>query len=83
MSRSDWSLLLTKAGTQSKQPKNPNLALLGDFGYSPNGGCILSDFLIFFSPWLYLHTPTSLSPKRTLIYLFLWVHTWAMQNHDF
>ena len=39
------------------------LALLGDFGYSQNGGGTFSDFLIFFSPWLYLLITTSSSLK--------------------
>ena len=39
------------------------LALLGDFGYSQNSGGTFSDFLIFFSPWLYLLIITSSSLK--------------------
>ena len=31
-----------------KAPKNPIVALLGDFGYSQNSGGTFSDFLIFF-----------------------------------
>ena len=42
---------------------NPIVALLGDFGYSQNGGGTFSDFLIFFSPWLYLLITTSSSLK--------------------
>jgi len=44
-------------------PKNPIVAVLGDFGYSQNGGGTFSDFLIFFSPWLYLLITTSSSLK--------------------
>ena len=44
-------------------PKWVFLALLGDFGYSQNGGGTFSDFLIFFSPWLYLLITTSSSLK--------------------
>ena len=39
------------------------LALLGDFGYSQNGGGTFSNFLIFFSPLLYLLITTSSSLK--------------------
>ena len=46
-----------------KAPKNPIVALLGDFGYSQNGGGTFSAFLIFFSPWLYLLIITSSSLK--------------------
>ena len=46
-----------------KAPKNPIVAVLGDFGYSQNGGGTFSDFLIFFSPWLYLLITTSSSLK--------------------
>ena len=46
-----------------KAPKNPIVALFGDFGYSQNGGGTFSDFLIFFSPWLYLLITTSSSLK--------------------
>ena len=42
---------------------NPILALLGDFGYSQNGGGTFSDFLIFFSPLLYLLITKSTSLK--------------------
>ena len=39
-------------------------ALFGDFDYSQNNGGTFSDFLIFFSPWLFLliHTSSSLKP---------------------
>ena len=47
----------------TKCHKNPIVALLGDFGYSQNGGGTFSDFLIFFSPWLYLLITTSSSLK--------------------
>ena len=43
--------------------KKTILKILGDFGYSQNGGGTLSDFLILSSPWLYLHLPTCWSPK--------------------
>ena len=43
--------------------KKPIVALFGDFGYSQNGGGTFSDFLIFFSPWLYLLITTSSSLK--------------------
>ena len=46
-----------------KAPQWGFLALLGDFGYSQNGGGTLSDFLIFFSPWLYLLITKSSSLK--------------------
>ena len=42
---------------------DPIVALLGDFGYSQNGGGTFSDFWIFFSPWLYLLITTSSSLK--------------------
>ena len=38
-------------------------ALFGDFDYSQNNGGTFSDFLIFFSPWLYLLITTSSSLK--------------------
>ena len=53
-------------GRPKNHPKPPQwgfLALLGDFGYSQNGGGTFSDFLIFFSPWLYLLITTSSSLK--------------------
>ena len=53
-------------GCSQNHPKPPQwgfLALLGDFGYSQNGGGTFSDFLIFFSPWLYLLITTSSSLK--------------------
>ena len=37
------------------------------FGYSQNGGGTFSDFLIFFSPWLYLLITTSSSLKKTFL----------------
>ena len=46
-----------------KAPKNPIVVLFGDFGYSQNCGGTFSDFLIFFSPWLYLRITTSSSLK--------------------
>ena len=39
------------------------LVLLGNFGYSLRCGGTLSDFFIFFSPWLYLLITTSSSLK--------------------
>ena len=49
-----------------KAPKNLNMALLGDFGYSQNGGGTFSEFLIFFSPLLYLLITTSQVYKRRI-----------------
>ena len=46
-----------------KAPKNPIVALLGEFGYSQNGGGTFSDFFIFFSPLLYVLITTSSSLK--------------------
>ena len=43
--------------------KKTILKILGDFGYRQNGGGTLSDFLIYFSPWLYLLITTSSSLK--------------------
>ena len=51
-------------GCSQNHPKPPQwgfLALLGDFGYSQNGGGTFSDFLIFFSPWLYLLITTNVA----------------------
>ena len=42
-----------------KAPKTPIVVVLGDFGYSQNGGGTFSEFLIFFSPLLYLLITTS------------------------
>ena len=53
-------------GCSQNHPKAPQwgfLALLGDFGYSQNGGGTFSAFLILFSPWLYLLIITSSSLK--------------------
>ena len=53
-------------GCSQNHPKAPQwgfLALLGDFGYSQNGGGTFSDFLIFLSPLLYLLITTRSSLK--------------------
>ena len=55
-------------GFHQKSPitaKNPILALLGGFGYSQNSGGTYSDFLIFFSPWIYLLICTSKLESET------------------